>query len=156
MIAVKGRCSHSRKNRLKFVIKPHLEPLLQTRSPKKSCVNSLRNLQPRQPRRLDGAVRILDFYLRNATFMFEPWIMVWQSVQGVSSEEPALTPCTVPAATGLWHWLQSRLMFGMFNMRAFCDPCGVWQPMQPSPLTGVCSYTKGPRFSVWHLVQIRF
>src|ERR1700677_4387182 len=81
---------------------------------------------------------------------------VWQSVQGVSSDEPAFIPCTVPAATGLWHWLHSTLMFGIFSIRAFCEPCGVWHPMHPSPFTGVCSYTNGPRISVWHLVQIRF
>jgi hypothetical protein len=39
----------------------------------------------------------------NAGLMFDPWIMVWQLMQGVAVEEPASSPCTVPAATGLWH-----------------------------------------------------
>ena len=51
--------------------------------------------------------------------MFDPWIYVWQLVQGVNSDEPALIPCTVAAATGLWHWLHRVLICGMFKSRAF-------------------------------------
>ena len=88
--------------------------------------------------------------------MFDPWMNVWQLMQGWRSAEPALIPWTVDAATGLWHWLHSWLMFATFNSRGFCEPCGVWQPMQPSPFTAACSNTNGPRVSVWHLVQIAF
>jgi hypothetical protein len=28
-------------------------------------------------------------YLRNAGLMFDPWIMVWQLMQGVISDDPA-------------------------------------------------------------------
>jgi hypothetical protein len=64
---------------------------------------------------------------------------VWQLVHGDSSEEPALMPWTVAAETGLWHWLQSVFTFGIFNSRAFCEPCGVWHPMHPSAFTAACS-----------------
>jgi len=88
--------------------------------------------------------------------MFEPWIIVWQLMQGGRSGEPAFIPCTVAAETGLWHWLHSWLMLATFSIRGFCDPCGVWQPVQPSPFTAACSNTQGPRVSAWHLVQIMF
>ena len=79
-----------------------MKPLLLTRSLELVCQVAA---EPglRHPPWREGVVRTQDSYLRNAAFMFEPWIIVWQSVQGVSSDEPAFTPCTVPAATGLWH-----------------------------------------------------
>jgi hypothetical protein len=40
-------------------------------------------------------------------------------MHGVISDEPALIPWTVAAETGLWHWLHSVLIFGMFSSRAF-------------------------------------
>jgi hypothetical protein len=44
---------------------------------------------------------------------------VWQLVQGDNSDDPAFIECTVPDATGLWHWLHNVFTFGMFSSRAF-------------------------------------
>jgi hypothetical protein len=77
-------------------------------------------------------------------------------MHGVSSLDPAFIPCTVAEETGLWHWLHNVLMFGIFKSRAFGEPCGVWQPTQPSVLTAACSKTNGPRVSVWQRVQMAF
>ena len=81
---------------------------------------------------------------------------VWQVTHGVTVVEPASSPCTPPAESGLWHWLHRVAIDGMFSSRGFCVPCGVWQVVQPSALTGACSNTNGPRTSVWHLVHTAF
>ena len=39
-----------------------------------------------------GRQRGLTSYFRKAWFRFEPWIIVWQSVQGMISADPALMP----------------------------------------------------------------
>ena len=41
---------------------------------------------------LEGAVELLYSYLRNAGLMLDPWIMVWQSMHGVISDDPAFIP----------------------------------------------------------------
>ena len=38
------------------------------------------------------------------------------------------------------------------SMRSLLDPCGSWQVVQEL-LTGACSQSNGPRFSLWQLVQ---
>jgi hypothetical protein len=43
---------------------------------------------PRRPIPSEGATQF--HYLRNAGLMFDPWIKVWQLVQGVISDDPAL------------------------------------------------------------------
>jgi hypothetical protein len=75
---------------------------------------------------------------------------------GIALADPASRPCTEPLATGLWNWLQSVAMLVMFSSRAFCDPCGVWQPVQPSARTAACSKTNGPSVSMSHFVQTLF
>jgi len=62
------------------------------RSKPRNRLRTVFGVRAADPLWLEGAVRIHYSYLRNAAFMFEPWINVWQSVQGVSSDEPAFIP----------------------------------------------------------------
>jgi len=72
-------------------MKPHL---------KKSITADIENSNPceplmREPGRairwvLEGAAQI--HYLRNAALRLDPWTMVWQSMHGASSADPAFIP----------------------------------------------------------------
>jgi hypothetical protein len=109
-----------------------LENLAHLKNPKLSRIAGIRAAT------LHGGAAWLH-YLVNAGLTFEPWMNVWQVTQGVTVVEPASRPCTPPAESGLWHWLHNVATEGMFSSRGFCDPCGVWQVVQPSALTGACS-----------------
>ena len=71
-------------------MKPHLEKL----------VAEIKNLElvnractedgPRRPMVPEGAAQLR--YLMNAGLRLDPWIMVWQSMQGCSSADPAFIP----------------------------------------------------------------
>src|SRR5712692_2726171 len=81
---------------------------------------------------------------------------VWQSVQAryfwawLWNDGVAGAPAS---AENAWHSRQSRLTCARFSKRAFDEPCGVWQATQPSIFTALCSKTKGPALSEWHLKQ---
>jgi hypothetical protein len=51
-----------------------------------TCANSIRHLRRAKTSGARGAA----LHRRNAGLIFDPWIKVWQLVQGVISDDPAL------------------------------------------------------------------
>src|SRR5665811_2369437 len=92
--------------------------------------------------------------------LFDPCMATWHVVHfwNFGSSILCLEDCSgtpslrVPNPVApLWHSKQSVNTTGRRSSFAFIEPCGLWQVSHPSTRTGACSYTNGPRLSMWHL-----
>lgn len=98
-------------------------------------------------------------YLKNAGWLFDPWICEWQTVQ--FCVRMLVCVCGPVGMLGssstlrmfVWHSRHICLTELRFSIFGLFEPCGVWQAAHPSVLSGACSNANGPCIWVWHLTQ---